>query len=65
MDKFWLWHYSNGKLIRSVAGKRWHTVAHAHPAAWSYPTTILFSPDGQKLFSCGDDGVIRVWGING
>jgi WD40 repeat protein len=46
-----LWRVSDGTLL--------HTLTLPH----GYPTTILFSPDGQKLFSCGDDGVIRVWGI--
>lgn len=46
-----LWRVSDGALL--------HTLTLPH----GYPTTILFSPDGRKLFSCGDDGVIHIWGI--
>ncbi len=48
-----LWRLSDGMLLRTLE------------MPYGAITALQFSPDGQKLFSCGDDGVIRVWGING
>ena len=49
-DAILLWDTATGALLHTLPG-------HAGPA------NVAFSPGGALLYSAGNDGTIRVWGV--